>query len=79
MMKLKKNRKSNSKHHQIPMKRYNAQVVSVGDKVFLDGEYIAHILKDEIIIFPEYYNENSRTELLRLSGELNRQLSIVKQ
>jgi len=78
-MKLKKNRKSNSKHNNIAMKRYNDQVVSVGDKVFLDGEYIAHILRDKIIIFPEYYNNNSRTELLRLSGELNRKLSTVKQ
>lgn len=79
IMKLKKNRKSNSKHNNIAMKRYNDQVATVGDKIFLNGEYIAHILKNKIIVFPEYDNNYSRVELLQLSGELNRGLSTVKQ
>jgi hypothetical protein len=61
------------------MKRYNDQVATVGDKIFLNGEYIAHILKNKIIVFPEYDNNYSRVELLQLSGELNRGLSTVKQ
>lgn len=78
-MKLKKNRKSNSKHNKIPMRRYENDVVSIGDKVFIDGEYVGHILKNEIVVFPEYHNQNVRNNLLQLSGELNRQLSILKQ
>lgn len=67
-MRWKNNRKSNSKHHNILKEWYGDNVARVGDKLFIAGDYVGHVLKKSIIMFPEY--SSAREDLLVVSQEL---------